>query len=74
MSGVDFSPEHLAELRRGLGLPPDAAEERVQVGLMLAFGMADQLTAEVDRVLTDELLYLGTALRVGWAHWVIDGT
>jgi hypothetical protein len=70
--GVDFTPEQLAELRRLLGLPPAAPELVVQAGIMLQFGMAGDLAADVDQMLAAEIDYLRSAARLGWAHWTLE--
>jgi hypothetical protein len=74
MSSVGFTAEQFAEARRALGLPPDAPERVVEAAVILDLGAADDLIADVDRVLTTELEFLTDGARLGFVHthWQID--
>lgn len=66
MSAIKLTEDQLTDAREQLGLAPAAPELVIQAELMIKFGLANDLIAEVDRLLQDEIEYLVICQKLGW--------
>lgn len=62
--GCQLTRRQWAGLRAALAVPGDWPDERVPDAMLAALA--------ADKVVADELAYLGVAMRLGWAWWTLD--